>query len=457
MNPPGGDGFNSNAFLTVRETMDTTVCESCGVGSRYIDAVRAYRKSFSTRHVFRCDACQTRNVRRWQARYEMTSWGVALLLAGMGLFIPGEVGRWGALLLGVAVGSTVGLVLHEFAHAATAWAVGARVWRIELGVGRRWWTGIVRGVRINVRRLPTMGMVVPQIRGARFRAMRFAIIVIAGPLINGALAFAAIVAASIPEWPSASQLENFAYGVFGANVMMFIGNLWPRTFGSDGVVFRTDGGQLLDLLWPSRRRAFFATITATELIERLTREQFAEVLRLCEMASAERLSEIEPAGSAETIRMVALTGMGRFAEAADLADAMVRRGGLELPVQLTCENNAVYAGLLDGRTDRLTEYVDRSRAVFEAYPSASPMAGTHSMALLLSGRLDEAEAMLDRARALDEDERFVSVGLAWRAVLAARRCDAAGAAAHASEALAVAGAREPEVRAALRYANDISE
>ncbi|MEM1446582.1 MAG: M50 family metallopeptidase [Planctomycetota bacterium] len=455
MNAPhdtsAGASEDPDEVLDVRETLEPTVCESCGVGSRRIDAIRPYRKSFSTRQVFRCDACQLRHTRRWQGRSEIATWVIALSLATFGLFVPGEVGRIGALLLGVALGSIVGLVLHELAHALVARLVGARVWRIELGVGRRVWTGLIRGVRINVRPIPTLGLVVPQLLGFKWRTTRYALILIAGPTINLALAVLALAAPVFLGFPDGSHREQFAFGVFGTNAVMLVGNLWPRNFSSGGVPFRTDGGQLINLLRPSGRRAFLAMIPLVELTERLSRDQFAEVFRLYEAAPPEALAAMETDVSAETLRMVALCGIGRFAESADLAESVASREGLDESVRWTCENNAVYAGIMAGRTERLAEFVERSRAVFEASPSESALTGTHGMALLLSGELDQAEAMLDRARALDEDDEFASSQWAWRAVLADRRDDRVASEAFVLRARETAGLREPEVEAALRY------
>lgn len=147
------------------------------------------------------------------------------------------------------------LVLHEAAHAAVAWLVGFRVLHVEIGQGPAWRAWHLRSFVIVVRRWPTFGYVSAAWRGRAWLRCRNVAFLLAGPLMNIALAAAAIWLLGFAGDPAQRFLWLPSAAV---TVFMAVTGLIPFTMRSP-FVFQTDLAKVIGML----------RVTAAELDARL--------------------------------------------------------------------------------------------------------------------------------------------------------------------------------------------
>jgi hypothetical protein len=149
-------------------------------------------------------------------------------------------------LLGVSV--VLSILPHELGHALVGRAMGWRVHQILIGVGKplckvRW-----AGMLFDVRSLPVAGATWLAPVDTRWLRPKWFLIILAGPLVNAAMALAVMFAFgggwSEFDWdamPTPARLFVWA------NAYVLVANLWPYRPRA-GLGLLSDGGQLLELL-----------------------------------------------------------------------------------------------------------------------------------------------------------------------------------------------------------------
>jgi hypothetical protein len=154
------------------------------------------------------------------------------------------------LLAQMAVLEPIMMAMHELSHAAVGWAVGFRVFGIELGTGpdvARCWLG---DFLFHVHLVPVGGICYASPKktvGIRWRSIFF---VAAGALFH-ALSLALLVAF---YWsrrdPSQAfyRHEGWIAALTLLNFLMLLRNLWPRDISRQGRKIPNDGKQLRRLL-----------------------------------------------------------------------------------------------------------------------------------------------------------------------------------------------------------------
>lgn len=153
------------------------------------------------------------------------------------------------IVLAVFIATWVALLLHELGHAATARALGVRIWSVTLGGGPSLWSGAVGGCRVRIGLLPLKGEVrledgdafrlgYQDLAGAPSRfewvtghSWRAALISAAGGLTNFAAAALILVQWNVAR-PAHSATDVLVLCVLLANALMVL-NLMPIR-GLDG-------------------------------------------------------------------------------------------------------------------------------------------------------------------------------------------------------------------------------
>lgn len=372
--------------------------------------------SFSSRITWLCTTCFVKRKRKIEAWSQIGCWlfVVGAVLAGP-MLDPG-LASLGIAIGGYLAGTLVGLMAHEAAHALTAVALGLRVWRIELGVGQRW-SGFRLGcIQVNLRRLPTMGLVVIEPTIGAWAAIRMGAAILAGPMINLLLAWAAwrcIVAVETAALPEIWRV--FAGCFLIAQLVMAVVNLWPQLIGDGGLQLPSDGKSLWQLardggkIHRDNRHQLARTI---ELHERMSRNENTTVLKLIEAAphdAADRLA-------LEINATVVLIRLGRFGEAYDTGTRLLAGNDLEPITKAVIQNNTAWAGLLDGRRDQIDAFTGYVEAALINLPGHFALLGTRAACAIANGDTEQGRRLIRESMAQDEDGVYRPIHTAWLAV-----------------------------------------
>ena len=250
----------------------------------------------------------------WQERLLVLGIG-AISLGLIGLDLAAGFGRNELGLLFMLVFSVPVLVLHEFAHALAARAVGWQTSFVSLGFGRELWRFELGRARVSLRSLPIEASVSVRPRTGGATRARLAWIHLAGPL-SGVLVSLGCTAGLDGHWPTGnaplSQLALTSLGLTAALISFC--SLIPHRAGgapSDGLAL------LLCMLGGAERsRRSIASVFGAEAIHWLLAER------------PERALEVTRAGLAYFAADPELEGLSAVARAA-LGDAEAAFSKLE--------------------------------------------------------------------------------------------------------------------------------
>jgi hypothetical protein len=381
---------------------------------------------------------------------------VALLVARL----VGWVMLNGALL---AVLLALLIVPHELGHVLGAWLAGLRVFLVQLGHGPL--LGSVRflGTTWQLRAFLDGGVTCTGHPDLRFFRRKLALMVLAGPLMNGLLLAAALwwrppaeLIDQLRRWPDEPGLLPLPVFVL-ANVVLLLLSLVPWRVRAARAVHTSDGLKLLRALFMTRAECEgpHALYFALEGGECLSGRRALDGLRWYERG----LGLYPRSAVNELGASCALLTMRRYDEAERrLADLRAREDldrGLEALVADTTASSAlgrVIAARCRRRGDTGDEKADGAERLadlleagerwgLEALTSGSrlppvqwSLMGTYACLLVEQGRLDEGTAILRLARDEVEAASERAYCLCYLAVVAVRQ------------------GRVPEARAALETA-----
>jgi Zn-dependent protease len=139
------------------------------------------------------------------------------------------------------------IVLHEFAHAATAWLLRAKVGLIVIGHGTVLAKRRIGPTLIILRALPFSGFVIPILKDSRFWRLRDWLIVAAGPSIHLLVAVLGTPWMSQAIWSGRedSLVHVAFFSLVMANWFLAGSSLFPQFVHLDGMRYWNDGLQLL--------------------------------------------------------------------------------------------------------------------------------------------------------------------------------------------------------------------
>lgn len=395
------------------------VCNRCGLEVPQRSMLIETRRSFSPRIATLCPSCHTKRSRRTEGLSQIVSWAGVVAIVVLGPVLDPGLATFAVGLGGYLAGTLIGLLLHETAHALAAMAVGLRVWRIELGVGKRWASFSLGGIRVHLRRLPTLGFVVVEPTTGPRSATRMGLVIAAGPAMNLLLALSVGLAAADANLRGVAEVWRVALAGFAvAQLVIFLVNLWPRSFAEGSLRLETDGKQLWYLLRDSGLSHRTSSPFKSHLIavhERIYRGQDEEALSLIESNPA--MAEQHPALTIN--KTVVLIRLGRFGEAFEAGRGLLHDDSLEDAARPIALNNTAWAGLLDGRQealDQLTGHIDQA---MQTLPGHVALLGTRGGCAMAAGQTDLGRRLIQQSMELDEDGDYRAIHLAWLAVAAA--------------------------------------
>jgi hypothetical protein len=176
--------------------------------------------------------------------------------------------------------------IHELGHVLMAKAVGWDVFKVMIGVlGKNLWTGVIKGIVVEVKALPSGGMAYAAPRDSRFFRVKASLVLAAGGLFN--LLTAAVIFAwtgwelSRISW-FVDPLRLFAW----VNLFLMVISLFPSNTNVGGVALRTDGLLLCQALTRSKelREEFVATGVVLRVERLRLAGNYKEAERLLEAA-----------------------------------------------------------------------------------------------------------------------------------------------------------------------------
>ncbi|MEM9418216.1 MAG: M50 family metallopeptidase [Planctomycetota bacterium] len=433
---------------TTHEAEAPSVCDKCGLHVPRQDLLVRQRRSFATKSRWFCPTCvAVRSQRRETINWVLMLLGVVALIVG-GIWIAPELRQYGFSLAGYLAGTVIGIIIHEGAHALVAWAVGHRVWRIELGVGKRWGGFAIGEVHVHLRRLPTMGFVISSPTQPRFSATRTAAVLIAGPLSNVLLAIAAI---SLGAAFRGLELipSQVVYGFVMANLIMFAMNIWPREIQGGPLALKTDGAQLLGLardLGKTHREQLPWMVPSIEIAERIARDEDELALAAYEAAPLDGTEHTTMRINA----MVVYTRLGQFSGAHAIGVELLEDDTIGPIARALVLNNTAWAGLLDGQKDRAEVFARYMDFALETLPTNAALLGTRAACAIAMGDIEHGRELLEQSQTHDPDGGFREIYLAWLAAADMRQGHAEQAAENIAAARALA-ASSREVDAIVKH------
>ena len=297
---------------------------------------------------------------------------------------------------------TLSIALHEGGHALVGRAVGLRVARVDLGVGRRLFQWQWGRTKLGLHAFPTLGLTF--LGGERLEGLRgrLWLAVAAGPLVTagviaGALAWPEpmrLVDGLLPAGAFASRLAVRESLVFG-NFWMLVLNLVPLPFFRGLGLSSNDGAQLLSLPFRS----------AARMRELLIMPDLLEAQELSEQGdddAAQRVLEeaarrVPDSYALRNSLALVLLNRKRWDEARQVFLALLEEEPPQPEYRLLMRNNVAWASFCARRDELRAEADAHSAAVFARFKQAAWAQGTRGAVLFWLGRFEEAEGLLERA------------------------------------------------------------
>jgi Zn-dependent protease/Tfp pilus assembly protein PilF len=291
----------------------------------------------------------------------------------------------------------VSITLHELGHAAVAHAVGLRVLRIEVGVGRRVARQRWRGLRLQLNTFPLFGIT---ILGAESRAPRrwqVWLTILAGPLTTLAIVVTTLAVSGLDVgdvlWPSGAVAGSPALAclIGFQNLWMLVRNLLPlRILGH-----HSDGMQLCKVpFMPARDletlRLMPLMLAAADHMEA---DEFDAAQHVLEAAL-----EIAPGSLIVRCNLATLAvHRGRNPEAREQFVALAGEPALEAAVRVIVLNNLAWVDYVLGDAELRDEADRYSEEVIAKWKHSPYAMGTRGAVLGWLGQHYDAIALLERS------------------------------------------------------------
>jgi hypothetical protein len=293
----------------------------------------------------------------------------------------------------------VALPLHECGHALAAWLVGLRVNRIVLGTGKRIWRGRMRGIPVEIRAMPSIGFTFISPKSPTFVRTRMFVGVLAGPLVNLALALMTTPAliAFLDRTKVTHPLAGFSpLGMLClGNWIALLSSLAPsRVTSTEYGSTSTDGTKLLTVpfMTKERVRALLAADNVRDWMILREEGDFQGARRLLEDARTRH----PDAAELDVLLGVTLLDLRADHQARDLFRAVLTRDLPEATRGLLL-NNVAYADFLIGADELRDEAEEHSERAMETCGTLPAVLGTRGSVLIWAGRPTEGIPLVRRS------------------------------------------------------------
>jgi tetratricopeptide (TPR) repeat protein len=371
-------------------------CDLCGTHSDFDAAFIKQRKSFSSRIRNICPACWIKRANRSASR---------VLLAIPVMFVCGYVadrlepgGVLGQILLNfslIAVFLVLAVVPHELGHTIAARALGWRVYQIVIGVGKQIWKRRWHDIVLDVRSIPVTGVTFMVPKDTRWFRLKFFLAILAGPAVNAAMAWAAIII-----WQG--SLSDLDFGALPKAARLFVWanawvvcvNLWPHR-PKTGFGLATDGARLLQLL-SFGKKALNETQAMRFLFDAgicRDRSDLAGARSWCDKGLA-----LHPQDS----NLLNFSGInyldeGQYEKARGVFLELLAKEKTPSATRAILLNNIAYADALSQNPDWLSEADAYSKDAWTMAPWVAAVVGTRGTVLVALGNHKEAIELLKKS------------------------------------------------------------
>jgi len=383
-------------------------CGTCGVESDWDKAFRQTRRSFSFREIApMCPACWKRdqeNITKWAIRV-LLALSILLIVVSMTVAKPEERFHLLALPL-IPFFFPLAIVVHEFAHALAALALGLRVFSVSYGLsGPLLFRGRIRNWAFEIRRSPPSGFTQAAPRTTKWLRLRWGLFVAAAPMTN------ALLAVGLFAYSTTSSIVGaFATSFAWANLIALFSSLFPWKYQTRFGATPSDGLILLKLPFEKaesdrRKQAAYFALEGTEC---LRRKDYARAAEWAQFGQQNNPGEIQT----RCVLGLALLGLKRFDEAREHFLEMAASDdplGKAPPHRAIFLNNLAWTDLMAGGAERLDEADRYSYQAMRLTPWVAAIKGTRGSILVALGQIDEGVTLLHEA--IDEHEENANKAL----------------------------------------------
>jgi ribosomal protein L40E len=416
----GNNEFRTSELLpAASKSASSAKCFYCGVESELVQAFFKGRKSFSRKIQTVCPTCWTKR-RSVAFKRGLVIYGI---LAGVGLLLvvlfPRLFFGWVILnSISIDIFLALSLLPHELGHALIAKLMGFRVFYIVVGSGKKIGRKKLLGFNIEFRTVPLSGATITAPRDEKFFRLRYAAVLLAGPLINVILGVAAwlliqkgVLRVPIPPL----SLENAPLALFNlfgtglvplhmivlANLLLVAINLWPRHIRTALGKIPSDGLALVTMPFLPRKKseAILASYYLYGVTDLFGNKDHAAAQRYCE-EGLKRFPENEHLLSLKGVNFLALR---KFPEARECFAKLLERPAQDPMSRLVLLNNLAYANHLIGGAELLKEADHHSKYAMEQCPWVPLFKGTRGCVLIELNRIEEGISLLLDAMQNHED------------------------------------------------------
>lgn len=384
---------------------DKLTCTECGYGSHITELFQVVDGSQGRAGKVFCPSCRQKATIASSGKMFLAA--VIIFVTGtisvaLDFIVPaGRVMQWfGAFLLMIPAVT----VMHELAHAAGGLLAGARILKIEIGIGGRLFRRMLGECELVVNKVPTGGMCHVHFDSPKGLKRKQFLTILAAPLLH-----IAVITAILASMPLEAALNPFTGTGFNriitsplllANAMMFVLSLKRHKLAMGGLRVETDGAQLFSI----------PRITDAEVELRVAAYFSAKGLRFLTSGSIEEARRWYEKGIDRYPDNFVSTGdlgayhmqKGEYANARELFKSALERFDSGAPDSLKhlrplLINNLAYATLLAGGEGSMEEADRRSLEAYEAAGWMASVKGTRGAVLVEKGEVDDGLKHLKEA------------------------------------------------------------
>lgn len=304
------------------------------------------------------------------------------------------------LVVGVSVILLINLpliVLHELAHAAVARLVGFRVFAVNVGVGRPFFTREWGGVNWVFGPFPLGGLTFVGSPPGRGYRLRLWLITLAGPLLHFIFLFGSyhwLVNESWRAWFDPMTYQLMLYFCL-ANLVVLLANIFPRKINTPSGVTGTDGWHLLCL--PFLKNDALQIKYAGYYMSAAMHAYQKNALDAARAMIARGLELLPNYAAALNILGVIQVQQQDYAGAKQLFLGLLTRTDLDVSLKYAAINNVAYCNVLLEDPALLPEADTFSQDAMRHLPWHPAIVGTRGLVLAHLGQVEEGLAMLKRA------------------------------------------------------------
>ena len=371
-------------------------CDICGIESELDAAFIKQRRSIGSKPKVICPNC-------WVKGNNSKHFGflVVIAIGGVCGFLLHWVapdnfaGQFLVNLFLIWISVVLSILPHELGHAFTGRALGWNVHQIVVGLGKPLFKARWAGMLFDFRSIPVAAATWVLPKDTRWLRPKWFLIILAGPLVNAAMAMAVIITFGGNLWPlDLDSMPTPARLFVWANAWVLLINLWPhQPHMSFGLL--TDGGQLLQLL--SFRKKAIARLQAL----RYTFEASASRDRT-DLAAARSWCEKGLALFPEDVHLLNLSAITyldeqNFQQAREVFLKLLANEGQPQNQRAVYINNLAYADALSENPAWLAEADAYSKDAYTILSWMPAVVGTRGTVLVALGKYEEGLLLLQKS------------------------------------------------------------